>query len=133
MPLALDGGGDVVLVRNGATGRFDVQLDASGNPMFDDSETHTVLSLLLERQGGWWADPTGKRGSILHTIKLDRGSTINDLKSAVLDALKPAIDDGRIRNVTVDVQKRAAGNYKVLVGWLNRFGHVQNTQIPYGY
>jgi hypothetical protein len=63
MPLS-DGGSDVALVRNSLNGLFELDWD-DGNPVFDDSEAHTVLSLVLEWQAKWWADPTGKRGSRL--------------------------------------------------------------------
>ncbi|HJU24543.1 MAG TPA: phage GP46 family protein [Casimicrobiaceae bacterium] len=133
MPMPLDGGGDVSLVRNPATGRFDVALDISGNPQFTDTQEHTVLSLLMEKRGGYWADQTGNRGSRLYQIRQDTGRTPKQIEAEVLAALAPAIDDGRIQNVSVNAVRRAPGNFKVSVTYHNRDGHVQNVDLPYGY
>lgn len=133
MPLKIDDGVDVALVRNNATGRFDVLLDASGNPVWTDSQEHTVMSLLLEFEGGYIFDQTGKRGSRLRRIVQDKASTAADLRAAILDALDPAIQDGRIRNVVPTVTKLGPGRYKCAVKYQNRSGHMKNFDIPYGY
>jgi len=91
MPLP-DGGGDVALVANPATGRFDLDWDGP-NPEFDDTEAHTVLLLVLDWQGKWWADATGERGSGRNPLGNDTRTTQYERIARVHDARQP--DTGR--------------------------------------
>jgi phage gp46-like protein len=120
MPLS-DDGGDVALVRNPLNGRFDLDWD-DGNPVFDDSKMHTVLSLVLESQAKWWADQTGKRGSRLYTLRNDTRTTRSELIAILQEALAPAIADGRIRDLVVTADRVAAGRYAFDLGWKTRSG-----------
>lgn len=91
-------GRDVDLVRNAATGRFDLTFETTtGNFAFSDNQAHAVTSLLLEHRGQWWADTSGKRGSKLHTVKVSTRSTPSQLTAFAREALTKAIDDSRIR------------------------------------
>jgi phage gp46-like protein len=128
MPMNNDGGRDFTLVRNPNTGLFDLDFDETGNPKCDDTETHTVLSLIAESQGDWWADTTGRRGSLLHKITLDRGSTAAELEGAALDALETA--STRITDVEVAAKRERPGRYSMSVKWRTRDGHIQNVRIP---
>jgi phage gp46-like protein len=132
MPLP-DHGRDVALGRNPSTGLFDFVFDETGNPAFTDSEEHTVLSLELERQGEYWADPTGKRGSLLHTVRHDRASTRSQLVALTAAPLEPAIADGRLRNVTTSAEKKGTGKYVFVVRWRNRKGEESATKLSIGY
>ena len=127
-----DGGRDIALEANPATGIFDFSFDETGNPGFTDSEEHTVLSLELERQGEYWADPTGKRGSLLHTVRTDRTGTRSQLVAITAAPLDPAIADGRLRNVTTDAEKKGTGKYVFLVRWRNREGRQAAARLPIG-
>jgi phage gp46-like protein len=133
MPLKPDGGGDVALVRDPTTGLFDLMFDDTNNFAFDDTETHTVLSLLLERQGEYWADQTGKRGSLLHTLRNDLSTTRSQVIAYVNDALAPAVADGRISNVNVMADRLGSGRYAFTVYWRARSGKTGNVRLPLGY
>ena len=131
MPMPIYGGRDVSLSRNPATGLFDLSFDATGNFAFEDTDSHTVLSLLLEEKSGYVFDPTGNRGSLLHTVKLDRGSTKSDLESYAEDALDPAVNDGRIELPSKPAAKRVQpGKYDLDVKWRSRVGHVETLRLP---
>jgi len=128
-----DEGRDIALAANPATGRFDFRFDdETNNPAFVDTEEHTVLSLELERQGEYWADPTGLRGSLLHTVTTDRAGTRAELVSVTQAPLGPAVADGRLSNVTTDAERRGPGHYQFWIRWRNRQGHEAAVRLPIG-
>lgn len=128
MPLS-DQGGDVALVANPETDRFDLDWDGA-NPTFDDTEAHTVLSLILEFQGKWWADTTGKRGSRLHLLRNDTRSTLSELIARVNEALAPAVADGRLRELAVTAERDSPGRYGFHVRWRRRNGQPASVHVP---
>ncbi len=123
-------GRDLALVRNDTTGAFDFSWDSYGNPVFDDTETHGCMSLLLEERGAYWADDSGKRGSLLHTRKLDFASTKTDLENDCQEALDYAVGFGRITNVTAVAKRERPGKYVLDVRWKTRRGLSASTRLP---
>jgi phage gp46-like protein len=89
-------GSDIAPLRNPSTGKFDIQWDATGNVLFDDTQEHAVLSLMLGRKAQYWADQTGVRGSYLYVVKEDRKATPSKMQGYVVDALQPLIDNRTI-------------------------------------
>lgn len=128
MPL-VDEGGDAALVANPDTGLFDLDWDGP-NPRFDDTEAHTVLSLVLEWQAKWWADATGKRGSRLNTLRNDTRTTQSELVARVNEALAPAVADGRIQTMAVTAERQAPGRYAFHVRWRTRAGRPASITVP---
>jgi phage gp46-like protein len=128
MPLS-DEAGDVSLVANPDTGLFDLSWDGP-NPQFDNTEAHTVLSLVLEWQAKWWADATGKRGSRLNTLRNDTRTTKSELVARVNEALAPAIADGRLQQVVVTAERPAPGRYAFHIRWRTRSGRLASVTVP---
>jgi phage gp46-like protein len=129
MPMDNNGGRDIRLLRNPATGAFDqFDWDATGNPVFDDSDEHVVLSCVYETS--YWANP--QRGSKIPDVKLDRTGTDNELQAAGEGALKYPLDNGQIKSAEVSAQKLGAGRYSLIINYRNRDGHRQNTRLPIG-
>lgn len=92
-----------------------------------------MLSLLLERQGEYWVDQTGKRGSLLHTLRDDLSTTRSRIVAYVNDALAPAIVDGRISKVIVSAKRLGSGRYAFDVHWRARSGRTGTVRLPIGY
>lgn len=128
MPLS-DYRGDVSLVANPETGLFDLDWDGP-NPEFDDTEAHSVLSLVLEWQGKWWADATGRRGSRLNTLRNDTRTTQSELIARVNEALAPAVADGRLRELVVTAERQAPGRYAFHIRWRTRGGRSASVRVP---
>jgi len=128
MPLS-DDGSDVALVRNPSNGRFDLDWEGP-NPVFDDTEAHTVLSLVLEWQGRWWADQTGKRGSRLDTLRNDTRTTQSELVARLEEALAPAVADGRVRDLAVSAERVRPGRYGFHIAWKTAGGRAASIRIP---
>lgn len=127
MPMPLDSGRDIQLVRTPATGAFDsFNWDNTNNPTFDDSDQHIALSYLLETE--YWGNP--QRGSKVPLIKNDRTGTDTQLQAAAEDAYTPALNAQQLRSVTISVQKKAPGSYALSVSYQNRSGHQQNLRLP---
>ena len=127
MPL-LDQGRDVALVR-APSGLFDLDWEGP-NPKFDDTEAHTVLSLVLEWQGKWWADATGKRGSRLNRLRNDTRTTASELVARCEEALAPAVADGRLVDVVVTAERSAPGRYAFHIRWKTRSGRPASVRVP---
>jgi phage gp46-like protein len=133
MPLDPDGGRDLALMRNPTTGRFDISWDDSGNPAHDDSDSHAVLSVLLEDKEGYWADASGERGSLLSTLKDDKQGTAQLIVSYCRQALQYLVDRGTIREIVDVIAARAAsGRYDASIKYRNRGGHEKNILVPFG-
>jgi phage gp46-like protein len=128
VPLS-DDPGDFSLVANPVTGMFDLDW-SGGNPAFDTSEGHTVLSLVLEWQARWWADSTGKRGSRLYTLRNDTSTTRTELIAMLQEALAPAVTDLRISNLVVTADRVAAGRYAFNLRWTNSNGQPGAVRVP---
>lgn len=127
MPMDPDGGRDIRLLRNPATGAFDTfDWDDTGNPVFDDSDEHVVLSCVYE--SAYWANP--KRQSKIADVKLDRTGTREELEGATENALQPALDAGEIKSAEVEADKRSPGRYDLIINYRNRDGHRHNTRVP---
>lgn len=122
-------GADIGLVRNDASGRFDFSFETqTGNPVFDDTNEHRVLSLLLEWRDRWYGARKG-RGSLLYTVKQDRTSTTSQIEAYARDALKKAADEGWINSVTAQATRLGLGRFVVRVSWKNPAGKPSNTTL----
>lgn len=133
MSMPTDGGRDLTLTRNPSTGQFSLfTWDATGNPAFDDSDAHTVVSCLLEDEGGYWSDPTGERGSVLHLIKLDVTGTASQLQTAASKALDYAVKNQLIQSATVTAERKGPARFDMMVSYKNRRGHQENKRVPVG-
>lgn len=118
--------------RNAETGRFDLDWDTTGDPKFDDTEAHRVTSLLVEHRpsaygAGYWADPTGLRGSLLYTLRSLRASTPSQAEAYARDALQKAIDDGAIEGEP-EISARKVGRSIELAVTYNARGNTQTVR-----
>jgi phage gp46-like protein len=122
---------DVVLVRNPQTGLWDLQKDSTNNPVADLSQTHAVLTCLLERRGspgqaGWLWDSLsgsgtpGTHGSLLYLILQDTPDQRSLFAAYALDALQPLVAEGRITDPSAAVADSSVvkGRIDGVVGWL---------------
>jgi phage gp46-like protein len=132
MPLTSKGV-DIALKRVPTTGKFDIDWDLTQNPSFTDDRSHLVLSLLLEYQGKYWADNSGRRGSLLYLVKQDVSATKSLLDQYVQDALSPAVDDGRLKSFTKSVKRDAPGRYTITLYWVTPDGVKGDTILSLGY
>lgn len=89
-------GGDLSPVVNPSTGRTDYAFDATGNPIWDDTKSFAVASLVTQHQGQWLPDLTGLRGSKVYTVRNDTRAAPSQLQSYTLDGLQPLLDSGEI-------------------------------------
>lgn len=124
-------GKDLALTtRNAATGKFDLTWDASGNPAFDDTEAHAVLSLLYEHRGQWWADTAGTRGSRLYQLRNIRRSTPSQAESYASEALQPLVDARRILDVAPKARVQS-GRVTLSVPWKTpgKVAHIAKVSI----
>jgi phage gp46-like protein len=124
MPFTKEGS-DIEMVRNSITGRLDFDWeDETGNPNYGDTNTHRVFSLLLEHRPsdegpGYWADETGKRGSLLYTVKNVKRSTPSQIEAYVQDALSKAVAEGWISDTTAKAYLSKVTGAQVQVTWKN--------------
>lgn len=130
-------GSDVLLVRNAATGKFDLSFTRSGankgNPELTTSRQHAVLTALLSRkrgqrtgsavkQGGYYFDPQNRRGSLIWTIAQDRMTTTSQLKAYADDALQQLVERKIIASFTTAATRTAPGKFRVDVTWYDLAG-----------
>ncbi len=131
-------GSDIAMRRNPATGKLDFDWDETGNPRYSDDNVHRVLSLLVEHRPargpdggpGWIWDTTGKRGSLLYTVKNVRRSTPSQLEAYALDALQKAVDEGWIAAPTAKAYLAPVTAARLEVTWQNPGGRPAAIRIP---
>ena len=117
--MALTGTGANLAYKDNGAGRLTIDWGADGNPKFNDDQADLVMSLLFESP--WFGDRAGKRRSLIATIDSKDPSTPGRLEQYALDALQPAIDDGRLRSVNASA--RPIGNgYSLTVTYITRTG-----------
>ena len=113
--------------RNPATGKLDFDWDATANPRYADDNVHRMLSLLVEHRAspgkpGWWADETGKRGSLIYTVKNLLRKTPSEVEAFAIDATRKAVDEGWVSEVTAKATLRPTSRAVVEVRWKNPGG-----------
>lgn len=74
---------------------------------------NAVYLRLMTPLGGWWADPT--LGSRLHELQREKDLRRVELlaRQYAEQALRPIVDDGRARSLTVETQR--PGNGRMLL------------------
>lgn len=125
-------GRDVALVRNDATGRFDLSFSSSGpnkgNPILDDTRTHAVLTTLLSwkrgtrpgaktPEGGYLWDVAGRRGTLLWTVLQDRLATTSQLQAFAEDGGQQLLDLKQIGSFSARAFRIAPGRFRLDVAW----------------
>lgn len=129
MPLDDTKGRDIALIRNPATGAFDsFDWDGTGNPIFDDTDSHTVLSYVVETE--YWANP--QRGSKIEDVRVDKTGADDQLESAANDALAPAVRARQIRSFVATTTRKGPGRFDLRINYKNREGVSQNARVPIG-
>ncbi len=122
-------GSDIALERDPASGRCNFAWDESGDVVFDGSEEHAVLSVLLEHLAAWWADTNGTHGSQLHTLKEMRRATPSQAEAYAREALQPLVDQRRIQQVTAQASRAPGGGLRLDVAWQTPGGSPERTRI----
>ncbi len=132
MALDTTQGKDVALVRNDATGRWDLDFQTSGpskgNPRLSSDGTHAVLTTLLSwkrgtrpgaksAEGGYYYDPQNRRGTLLWTVSMDRMSTPSQLKAYADDGGQQLLDLKMIGSFSSSATRVRAGRFRVDFSW----------------
>lgn len=119
-------GRDVALVRDDATGKFDLIFQTSGpgrgNPLLDNTCTHAVLTTLLSKkrgirpgsqsaEGGYYWDTTGQRGTLLWTVNQDRLATPSQLRAYAEDGGQQLVNLRYLAAFEASATKRGPGNF----------------------
>lgn len=125
-------GRDVALVRDDATGKFDLSFSSSGpnkgNPVLDNTATHAVLTTLLSMkrgrrpgsqnaEGGYYWDGSGRRGSLLWTVSQDRLATPSQLRAYAEDGGQQLVDLRYLASFEATAARRAPGKFALSVLW----------------
>lgn len=108
-----------------------------GDPKFDDTQAHRVLSLLVEHRPGpqspgYWADTTGTRGSYLYTLRNLVRATPSQAESYAADALQKAVADNAITFERGDVTARRVGEKLALSVRYRARGRTQTVKTSVG-
>ncbi len=135
-------GFDLALQRQADTGKFDWVMSTSGpnkgNPVFDLTRSHAVLSILnswkrgtrpqsRQAEGGYYWDPTGQRGTLLWTASQDKQATRSDLLAYASDGGEQLVALNYISAYTTDAQRKRAGVYVLYFAWTTPSGNESQT------
>ncbi len=112
--------------KDAGNGRLTLDWDATGNPKFNNDEAELIYSLLLESP--WFGDPTGKRRSLVPTVKTKDASTPGRLKQYAEDAMQPGIQDGRLRSA-IAIVVPAANGYQLTIDYVTADGRESSQSV----
>ncbi len=125
-------GVDAALRRNDATGKFDLVLATSGpnigNPNYDNTRTHAILTTLLSRKrgqrpgsqvqgGGYYGDPQNRRGTLLWTVNQDSTTTGSQLEAYAEDGGQQLIELRMVSSFTARATRKAPGKWQLDCTW----------------
>lgn len=93
---------------------------SGGDPLFDSTQAHRVLSLLVEhrpspQKPGYWADTTGTRGSYLYTLRTITSGTPSQAEAFAADALTKAVNDNAITFDRARISARRVGQAGIVI------------------
>lgn len=112
-------GSDMAMTnRDAGTGLYSFDWDSTGEPTFDDTQAHRVLTQLIEHRAsasspGYWDDPTGKHGSLLYTVRETRRGTPSQVEAYAADALDKCVLDKALTYDPEDVTARSVGPTRI--------------------
>src|SRR5437773_2447925 len=125
---------DIAPIVDPRTNKLDLQ-PVNGNPVFNESRVHKVMSRLVEHKGKWWADSTGQQGSELYKVKNLRATTPSQLEAFARDALQPLLVAREIlpprgaRDLRVEATvDRSTGRAWIYVAWSTPGGTDEHTR-----
>lgn len=128
-------GADITLVESQRNpGRMDFVFDESGtnkgNPRFDSTRTHAVLTTVMSRkrgkapgskveEGGYYWDDTGLRGTLVWTVKYDRLATRSQLVAAGEDAGAQLVGDKLLVSLSAEAYRvnNQKGRWRLELAW----------------
>lgn len=134
-------GKDIALRRNERNGKFTFDWAVSGpnkgNPSFDDTRAHSVLLILYSHKrdpvkgtGGYYWDPTGRRGTFLYQAKEDRLATGGLLQGYAEDGGQQLLNQALIQSFQASAKRLRPGRWSLLVNWSVPSGTFQQT-LPF--
>lgn len=98
-------------------GKLTQVLDASGNPTYDNTETHAVFGRHAAIKGAWWLDEQGTYGSSIFEIKNLKRSTPSDIQTKSIACVQPLVTVGRISNFKAVATISGPGQARLDLSW----------------
>jgi len=126
-------GVDIALQRQDSTGKFDMVLETSGgnlgNPKFEDTRAHAVLSTLMSRKrgqrpgdqtqgGGYYGDAQNRRGTLLWTVTQDRTATGSQLVAYAEDGGQQLIELRMLSSFQAKATKLSPAKWRLDCRWM---------------
>ena len=130
-------GADMAMTnQDGATGLYSFEW-AYGDPVFDDTQEHRVISLLVEHapspnNPGYWADETGRRGSLLYTLRNVTTATPSKAEAYAAQALDWAVAGNAITYKPSGIEARRVGRGIALSVKYSSTGKEQTAKVTIG-
>lgn len=111
-----------------STGRFNFVRAADGDVSFDDTETHAVVTSVVEHEAGYWADP--RHGSQLHQLRSLTSRTPSQAEAIAREALSPMEGAREIVRVKVTATAdRLRGRLRLDLNWSTPGGTQGSTTV----
>lgn len=116
--------------RDRGSGKF-VFVWADGEPLFDSTGTHSVLTTVLEHKGQYYHDPTGQEGTLLYSVKQDRETTGSQLSAYALDGAQQCQAAELVQKVQTSAQRLRRGAWQITVSWQSKAGsgHAERLEL----
>ena len=125
-------GDELQFTVNAQTGKLRI-VWANGDPVYDDTMTETVMSLLVEGDGPFFKNRRVGPGPL--SVPIDRADSVSSIKARGEERLQLAVNDGRLPSVAVTVSRVAngqRGRFEIAVGYVTRTGQRNTLSVPIG-
>ncbi len=114
------------LARNHTTGRYTFAIGPDGDVAFDERAVYPVLACLLAKKGEYrW---NASFGTEVQQIQNSTNTTASRFAAAGTEAIRQAKDDGWITDGSIDVDRRGAGRWVLLIRYKSPSG-AQTAQV----
>lgn len=106
-----------IALKDSGSGKLVFDWGPDGNPRFDETGAHAVLSTFYTKKGAYHWDTAGTQGTNAHKVVSDKFATGSDLSAAGNDALAQCDRDEIVTAIGATAEKARTGFWRVKLRW----------------
>ena len=106
-----------IALKDSGNGKLVFAWGPDGNPRFDETGAHAVLSTFYAKKGAWPWDSAGTFGTNAYKVVQDRFATGSELTAAGNDALAQCERDEIVTAIGATAERARVGSWRVRLRW----------------
>ena len=106
-----------IALKDSGNGKLVFDWGPDGNPRFDETGAHAVLSTFFAKKGAYAWDQDGLFGTNSYKVVADKFATGSDLSAAGNDALAQCERDEIVTAIGATAERARVGSWRVRLRW----------------